>query len=189
MTRRVVITGVGAVCPIGTNAEEFWGSCLDGVTSVSSIPEHWWKYADYKSRIWAPLPPIDYAGLGLKRIEQLQLDPVSLLTLCAAREALQNAELGLNVANERANTYAIEGVHPEHAGVYMGTGLGGARTFLENHCHPLLAVPKERLLALVSRGNLEPDQREVLTGVIERMLHPSRVNRFVVSMTMPAPLL
>jgi 3-oxoacyl-[acyl-carrier-protein] synthase II len=75
MTRRVAVTGTGVICPIGSTTAEFWAGCQRGTSNVAPIPERWLDYADYKSRIWSPLPDIDYADRDLSRIEQLQLDP------------------------------------------------------------------------------------------------------------------
>jgi 3-oxoacyl-[acyl-carrier-protein] synthase II len=67
--RRVVVTGLGVVSSIGSDPDRFWSNCLEGKTSVTPIPEHWWRYADYHSSIWATLDPIDRDEMGLTRVE------------------------------------------------------------------------------------------------------------------------
>ncbi len=185
MTRRVAVTGTGVICSIGSTTAEFWAGCQRGTSNVAPIPERWLDYADYKSRIWSPLPDIDYADRDLSRIEQLQLDPVSMLALCASQEALLNAGLSLTIKDKRANSYTIDGIDPERAGVFMGTGLGGSQSFLDSHCHLVLARSREKLGAVADRDDLEPDARKTISDIVGRMIHPPRVHRFVVSMTMP----
>ncbi len=183
--RRVVITGIGVICPIGKSTREFWQNCLQGHSAVSPIPAHWHQYADYKSSIWAPLPQIDYAARGVTRVEHLQRDPVSLLAICAAQEAISNAGLTSSLKDKRANTYSIEGLDPSRTGVFMGTGIGGAHSFLENHAHQVLARSTEGLIKLSDAGDLSRGFARVLEGVLAQMVFPRRFNPFVVSMLMP----
>ena len=127
--RRVVITGTGVICPIGTTTGEFWESCLQARSVVSPIPRHWFEYADYQSTIWSPLPEVDYAGRGLTRVELLQHDPVSLLGVCAAQEALQSARLDTPVIDARHNTHAINGLDTARAALLtneFGSGEHGS---------------------------------------------------------------
>ncbi len=182
---RVAISGIGVICSLGTSTEQFWERCLAGYAPVSPIPEHWHRYAHYKSSIWSPLPEIDYAAYGLTRVERLQHDPVSLLTICAAQEAIKNAGLTTTLSNRRANTFTIQGVDPARIGVFMGTGLGGVHSFSENHAHQVLARSTEGLIKLADAGDLSRRFARVLEGVLAQMVFPRRFNPFVVSMLMP----
>ena len=67
----------------------------------------------------------------------------------------------------------------------MGTGIGGAQTFMENHYHPILARQKERLSELMADENVIDSARNKLKLVTDRMFHLRRVNPFMVSMLMP----
>lgn len=183
--RRVVISGTGVISSLGQTTDTFWESCLRGVTVVSPIPEHWWDYAEYKSTIWSPLPEIDLADRGINRVEQLELDPVSVITICAAHEALSNAGLNAVVKDNRRNSYHIENCDPNSMGVYMGTGVGGANSFLENHYHSILARSRSVLTQLAESQNLTQRDERIVNAVIERMYHLRRVNPFIVSMLMP----
>ena len=84
MSRRVVITGAGAVSSIGIGVGEFWRHCLEGRSVVAPIPEYWGRYADFHSRLWSPLPDFEPESLGITRTERLHLDPVSMLAIGAA---------------------------------------------------------------------------------------------------------
>jgi 3-oxoacyl-[acyl-carrier-protein] synthase II len=141
MRRRVVITGGGAVSAIGIGLEEFWRSCLEGKSVVASIPPAWGEYAKLHSRLWSPLPNLDPEALGISRTERLQLDPFAMLALVAAREALVNAGLSL-VPAERTRAYTILGADAARTGVFLGTGIGGACTFLHNHSLHLSRGPR-----------------------------------------------
>jgi 3-oxoacyl-[acyl-carrier-protein] synthase II len=141
MKRRVVITGGGAVSAIGIGLQEFWRSCLEGKSIVASIPPAWGQYAELHSRLWSPLPAIDPEALGIARTERLQLDPFAMLALGAAREALLNAGFSL-VPAQRARAFTILGADAARTGVFLGTGIGGACTFLENHSRHLSRGPR-----------------------------------------------
>lgn len=183
--RRVVVTGIGVICPIGTSTQEFWQNCLQGHSSIAPIPVHWHQYADYKSSIWAPLPDIDYAARGLTRSECLQHDPVSLLAVCAAQEAVADAGLTISLIDKRSNTCQIQGFDPTRAGVFMGTGIGGAHTFLENHTFQLFDRSKKDVQRLLETSKLGDEDVSALNGVLDSMVHGRRLNPFVVSMLMP----
>ncbi len=71
MTRRVVITGAGVVSPLGVGTDEFWRRCLEAVSPVAPIPSPWTRYANYRSRLWSPLPDFDPESFGVTRIERL----------------------------------------------------------------------------------------------------------------------
>jgi 3-oxoacyl-[acyl-carrier-protein] synthase II len=141
MKRRVVITGGGAVSAIGIGLEEFWRNCLDGKSAVACVPPAWGRYAELHSRLWSPLPDFDPEALGIVRTERLQLDPFAMLALGASREALVNAGFSLMPA-ERTRALTIAGEDAARIGVFLGTGIGGAYTFLHNHSLHLAHGPR-----------------------------------------------
>ena len=132
MKRRVVVTGGGVISAIGIGLEAFWRGCLEARSAVAAIPAAWRGQADLHSSLWSPLPELDFDALGVARPERLQLDPFAMLALAAAREALLNAGLGLSPA-QRPRALTVAGVDSGRAGVFLGTGIGGAHTFLHNH--------------------------------------------------------
>src|SRR5262245_47656485 len=182
MVRRVVITGVGLITPLGTNTEEVWGRCKEGSARVERIPTNWLEYADYRSSIWSPLPEIPYETYNIGRIEHLQYDPVVLLTLCAAKEAIASAELTVVPGDNRQNVLRIAEVDRTRIGIYMGTGVGGIKSSLENHTvHVLYRARHELLRNAASLG----EGRSELQSLHQRLVHANRFNPFVVSMMMP----
>ena len=185
VNRRVVVTGLGVVSSIGSDASQFWNNCLESKSRVEPIPEHWWQFADYHSSIWATLDPIDAAQLGLTRVEVAQNDPASLIAGNAARQALTNAGLEPELSNKRANSYRIPGVDAERVGVYMGTGIGGANSFLDNYSVQMLGKQKLRLRESLSQLSEDDETHQALGPIIESLHHGRRFNPFVVSMLMP----
>lgn len=184
MSRRVVITGAGVVSSLGSGMDEFWSQCLSGASAVASVPANWPYHSELHSRIWAPLPEIDPESLGVARAERLQLDPATMLALGAAREAIGRAGFTLVPAGERSRNFVLSGTDSARTGVFFGTGLGGAITFLQNHTHHLFRKLRADL-ATYAAEHENSGGREVLDGIIARMAHGTRFNPFEVSMVMP----
>ena len=183
MSRRVVITGAGVISPIGIGVDDFWRHSLEAKSAVAPIPEQWLKYADLRSRLWSPLH-YDPESIGINRTERLQLDPVAALAIGAAREALQRAGFTLVPAAERSRAFVLPEVDSTRAGVYFGTGIGGAHSFLQNHVQHLYQRTHEALKAY-SVGRAPAEDSETLNGILALMAHPPRYHPFVVSMLMP----
>ena len=183
MNRRVVITGAGVVSSIGVGVDEFWRHCLQAKSVVVPIPENWKRYADLHSQIWSPLPDIDPEYLGVARTERLQLDPVSVLAIGAAREAFERA--GFNLVPDAASSrvFSIAGVDASRIGLYLGTGIGGVHTLLHSHTHHLYQRARATLKAYAETRAPMQD-REMLDGVLALMAHGPRYHPFQVSMLM-----
>jgi 3-oxoacyl-[acyl-carrier-protein] synthase II len=84
----------------------------------------------------------------------------------------------------RGRSYVLHGLNNARAGVFFGTGLGGAITFLQNHTHHLMHKPRADLIAYAGKHSASEDSK-VVQAVIERMKHGMRFNPFEVSMVMP----
>lgn len=181
MKRRVVVTGIGIISAIGLSVEEFWRNCREGRSVVEEIPSHWREYSDFKSTLWSPLPAIDYAAHGITRTQRMQHDPVSLNAILAAREAITKAGWpGDGEGGDMASTAGDRGT-----GIYIGTGIGGSHTFLEDHLHPVSARVRKRLEAFVRDNELSGAQQETMASITKQMHHPRRINPFMASMYMP----
>lgn len=114
----VVITGFGAITPLGNDAPSTWQALLAGRSGVRRIE------AD-----WADDLPVQIAGQvnadltqWISRVDSRRMDRVSQLALVAAREAWADAGFGLGEDNQ---------VDPERLGVSVGTGIGGLVTTLD----------------------------------------------------------
>ena len=182
--RRVVITGMGTLCPAGLTTDAFWQACLAGEQAVSYIPEQWLEYSSYRSNYWAPLPDIDYTEYGISRIEALRLDPVSKLSLAATRQALEHAGVAITAIDRKQTMFELDGIDAERAGVILGTGIGGLNTTLESHTVHLFTCYKQELESILDTEDLSRKTRDELQHMLQRMDYPHRYNPFAVSMLM-----
>jgi 3-oxoacyl-[acyl-carrier-protein] synthase II len=115
--RRVVVTGLGAVTPLGNTREEFWRRLIAGESGVGPITA--FDAADFATRFAAEVKDFDADAL-LGRREARRMDRFSQYALVAAREAIEDAKLPEN--QEFKN----------RVGSVLGTGIGGILTFWHN---------------------------------------------------------
>ena len=188
MSRRVVITGLGAFTSIGTTVEEFWRGCLNGSTAVADIPSKWNDFYHYNSRVWSPLPPPANNGNIVNDIERTKLDMAAVLAMETSAEALQNAGVPPSLVDVKRNAYTLANVDPTRTGIFVGTGVGGMNSLLSNASYHMLAQQQPRLQQL-AKLLASPEQHEQARQIVERIasdiLIPFRANPFVVSMIMP----
>lgn len=186
MMRRAVITGLGVVSPFGTNVKDFWANCLADQGVVAPIPTTWKSYTNYKSALWAPLPPLDYSSLNLTLAERNQRDPFAYLGLLAASSAITDAGLTRELVSAKNNNYRLNQIIAANAGVFIGTGIGGISTFAALQAHHLLARPKAALEQLMDHS--DDIGRVNLQQLIASLHMPAQFNPFAVSMVMPNAL-
>jgi len=114
---RVVITGMGVVSPIGNNIGTFWNNLIKGESGISSIDI--FDTTDHKAKIAGLVRDFD-ADEILGKKEARRLDRFSQFALAAAEQAWSDSKLDLN------------DIDPERLGVYVGSGIGGIETLIEN---------------------------------------------------------
>jgi 3-oxoacyl-[acyl-carrier-protein] synthase II len=117
MTRRVVVTGIGAVSPIGNDAPSTWDSAIAGRSGIDFIRA--FDAAPYPVKIAAEVKGFDPAGLASPK-ELRKLDPNVVLALAASKEAV--ADAGLD------GTYDAERV-----GIVYGSAIGGIQSIVQQH--------------------------------------------------------
>lgn len=186
MERKVVITGIGIIAPCGKDTGTFWNNCLAGQAAVSKIPEKWQDFSKYNSTIWAPLPELDLAAYGISRIDKMQLDMTSLLALAATNQALNHAGLECTITDAKKNISRIEGIDPVRCGVYLGTGVGGINSLIQNVSNHINTPVKKGLKEL--KKELTSDsagQEKIIESCEDKIIMPLRFNPFIVSMIMP----
>lgn len=188
MQQRVVITGMGVMCPLGLQIESFWKACLAAPDIVSPIPQHWHNYTTFNSQIWTALPSIDFDAYGITRVEKMQQPLVSLLGLITAQQALDHAGFTYTLKNERKNTYTINNIEPHRMSVFVGTGVGGLHSFIDaqaNHTFSPVQRNLKKLQSLPDHDEFPTNHQTVITD-LERIINfPPRFNPFIVSMIMP----
>lgn len=122
--KRVVITGLGAVTPLGKDVGSFFEALAAGHSGVREIEASWGTYL--------AAPVIEDLDGHFPKIRRITLDRVSQLSLVAARQAI--AQAGIDFSGEKS----------VHAGIYWGTGMGGIST-LEAAYVDLLVKRAQRL--------------------------------------------
>jgi 3-oxoacyl-[acyl-carrier-protein] synthase II len=188
MRRRVVVTGIGVITPLGNSVAEFWNQALAGTTAWSPVPEHWSHYGRANSTIWAPLPSRDYSPWGVSRIDATQLDRGEQIALACARQALDDAGISYELEDEKKNTFGLTRVDPESFGVFIGTGIGGATSLCAAVVHHV-AYPAVTALASLHK-DLAHDGADAhvvtrLESIRAALRVPTRFNPFSVPMAMP----
>ncbi len=110
MKRRVVVTGMGVVTPIGNTVEEYWNSILEGKVGIGPITK--FDTTDYKVKLAAEVKEFDAKGrLGFKQAKRM--DIFTQYAVAAATEAFEQS--GLSMEEE----------DPYEVGVIVGSGIGG----------------------------------------------------------------
>jgi len=127
--KRVVVTGVGVVSPLGTGVDAFFDSLVAGKSGVRILDIE--APRPLATRIGAPVVDFDPARL-FPAAKLRMLDRVSQMALAAAGEAV------------RGSQGALAGVDPAKVGVFVGTGMGGAQTTDESY-RALYAEANDRL--------------------------------------------
>jgi len=172
VSRRVVVTGIGVVTPLAVGVAAFWRRALAGESVCEPLPAHWAAYHRFHSNVWAPLPSRDFSAQGISRVDAAQLDPSEQIALVCAKEALETAGIATRVRDAKKGTLTLEGVDPAAAGVFLGTGVGGATSLIANVANhvatPLMAGLPAEAAALKAHFRA-----------------PSRFNPFAVTMVMP----
>lgn len=125
--RRVVITGIGALTPIGNSKEEFWNGLIAGKNGAGLITKfdttnHTTKFA-FELKDFDPTSYID-------KKEVKRMDAYTHYALATAAMALEDSQLDLSKIN------------PEMAGVVFGSGIGGIQTFEDQHNAYIQGGPK-----------------------------------------------
>ncbi len=114
--KRVVVTGLGALTPIGNTVQEYWNGLVNGVGGAAPITH--FDTEKFKTKFACELKNFNIEDF-LDKKEVRKLDPFVHYALVAADEAVKDACLNF----ETLNTNRI--------GVIWGSGIGGLRTFLE----------------------------------------------------------
>ncbi|MBD3238971.1 MAG: beta-ketoacyl-ACP synthase II [Chitinivibrionales bacterium] len=118
MSRRVVITGMGAVTPIGNDVDTYWQSLLSGTSGIAGITA--FDVTDYACRIAAEVKDFKCSDLVDPK-EARRTDRVILFAITAAEQAAEQA--GLQGSD----------IDPDRVGVIIGSGIGGIRTLEDEH--------------------------------------------------------
>lgn len=126
--RRVVVTGLGMITPVGLNVEESWRNILAGVSGVGPVED--FDTSDYSTKIWAKVKNLNIEDHMLLK-DARKMDLFTQYGMIAADEAL--ADSGL-VIDEQLSY---------RAGVAVGAGIGGIQTITNNQERLMSGGPRK----------------------------------------------
>jgi 3-oxoacyl-[acyl-carrier-protein] synthase II len=118
MKRRVVVTGLGVISPVGNSVEEFWSNLKNGVSGIDKVTR--FDTTEFSTKIAGEVKNFDPSKYIDKK-EARRLDLTEQYALVAAQQAFDDANLG------------SDSLDPERAGVVVGSGIGGIDTFEKQH--------------------------------------------------------
>ncbi len=116
MTRRVVITGLAAISPLGTGLEKFWQGLLEGKSGIDLVTR--FDITEFPTKIAGEVKDFD-PGLYMDKKEAKRMDRFTQFAVAGAKMALEDAKMDL------------ENLDKEKVGVILGSGIGGMETLEE----------------------------------------------------------
>ncbi|RZI05460.1 beta-ketoacyl synthase N-terminal-like domain-containing protein, partial [Staphylococcus condimenti] len=125
--QRVVITGLGALSPLGNDAKTSWENALNGVNGIDEITRI--DTSDYNVHLGGELKDFNIEDY-IEKKEARRMDRFTQYAVVAAREAVKDAKLEINDANA------------DRIGVWIGSGIGGMETFEVAHSQLLNRGPR-----------------------------------------------
>ena len=142
---RVVVTGMGALTPIGNSVAEYWENAVKGVNGIDLITK--FDTSDSKYKFAGEVKNVDLTS-AIEKSQLRKMDLFSQYAVYAAKEAVEDSGI-------------IDNVEPERFGVYFGSGVGGFNTFAEDYSVFLekgarrvspLFIPK--MISNIAAGNI-----------------------------------
>ncbi len=130
--RRVVITGLGAITPVGNDVESFWHSLKNGVSGIRTITA--FDTTAYDCRIGGDVQGFDPKTVFKNPKDVRRTDRFAQLSMAAAKMAMADAAIDMALEN------------PERFGVLVSSGIGGLKT-LEDQYTILLSKGPQRVSA------------------------------------------
>lgn len=118
MKRRVVVTGMGAITPIGNDVASFWNSVKEG--KIGFGPISYFDTTDYKCKLAAEVKDFNAADFMDKKAAR-RMEPFCQFAVAAAKEAIEDA--GLDMMKE----------DPYRAGCAVGSGIGSLQAMEREH--------------------------------------------------------
>ena len=112
--KRVVVTGLGALTPIGNNIEEYWDGLVNGVSGAAPITH--FDPEKFKTKFACEVKNFNVTDF-INRKEARNMDKFTQYAMVAADEAIEDAKIDKETMN------------PDRIGVIWGAGIGGLETF------------------------------------------------------------
>ena len=124
--RRVVVTGMGCVTPLGNDLPTFWANLIAGKNGIGPITK--FDTTDFKAKLAAEVRDFD-PKLYMEKPQILHSDLYAQLAMAAAVQAMEDSGLQGTLPGERI-------------GVYVGSGIGGIQTFEAEHAKLMNKGPR-----------------------------------------------
>ena len=141
--KRVVVTGLGAVTPVGNDIPTFWENLSNGISGIGLI--HHFDPSGYKSKVAAEVKDFDITRY-VDKMAAKRLDLFSQYAISAAQQAMEDSGLACD---------------PERLGVYIGSGIGGLSTMvreeeklLKSGPHRVSPMTIPMMIANLAAGNV-----------------------------------
>lgn len=148
--RRVVVTGLGLLCPLGADVASSWAAIKAGKSGITKL-DHF-DTSEFTTQIGGVVPEFDLQKYITAR-EARRVDPFVQYGMVAAMQAIQDAGL-----------YENEEINKERVGVAIGSGIGGLTGIEENHKKYLESGPR-RFSPFFVPGNII----NILAGTVSIM--------------------
>jgi 3-oxoacyl-[acyl-carrier-protein] synthase II len=162
MKRRVVVTGMGAITPVGNDVATTWQSLIEGKSGTAPITK--FDASKFPVRFAAEVKgfnALDY----MDRKEAKRADQYTQYAIAGARQAMNDAKL-----IER------NGMDPDRIGVIIGSGIGGLKSFEEQH-----DVYRERGVGKISPFFIPMFIADIAAGIVSMMFNAKGPNYATVS--------
>jgi 3-oxoacyl-[acyl-carrier-protein] synthase II len=162
MKRRVVVTGIGCVTPVGNDVAATWSAILDGKSGAAPITK--FDASAWPVRFACELKGFDPMSC-MDRKEAKRADPYTQYAMAAAVEAMNDAGFGEG-----------KGYTPEETGVIIGSGIGGLSSFEDEH-----DVYRERGQSKISPFFIPKFIADIAAGIVSMRFHAKGPNYATVS--------
>ncbi len=151
MTKRVVVTGIGIISPVGIGKENFWNSLKEGKSGIDLITK--FDTEGYPAKIAGEVKDFNVEEYIDKK-EAKRMDRFTQYAVAASKLAIEDSKLDLNNINN------------DKFGVILGSGIGGLETFEEQHKKLLNKGPKRVSPFFIPMmiGNMAAGQVSILFG-------------------------
>ncbi|MEX2325461.1 MAG: beta-ketoacyl-ACP synthase II [Gemmatimonadaceae bacterium] len=163
MRRRVVVTGLGALTPVGNDVPSMWQALVEGASGTAPITK--FDASGFPVRFAAELKGFDPSQY-MDRKEIKRADPYTQYAVSASKQAMQDAGL----------EGGVNGYDPDRIGVILGSGTGGLKSFEEQH-----DVYRERGPSKISPFFIPMFITDIAAGIVSMQFNAKGPNYATVS--------
>ena len=129
MRNRVVVTGMGAITPVGNSVDAYWEALKEGISGVDKVTR--FDAANFSTKIAAEIKGFDSSAY-IEKKEARRMDLCEQYAIVASQQAVDDSKLDLNSMDK------------SRAGVIIGSGIGGIETF-EKQCNIMINSGPDRI--------------------------------------------